>query len=98
MNAHWSGEQQRVLAALGYLLYQPIVVRVADVINTPTVDANAALVAAMLRAAGVDAAGIGDIDAWWRAQALPSVAQLRVEPSCKRAIWPRLRALRKGAS
>ncbi|MBS0213009.1 MAG: hypothetical protein JSR26_07525 [Proteobacteria bacterium] len=94
MNAHWTNEQQRVLVALGYTPYQPVATPGAATLDAPAVDADDALVVAVLRAAGVDAAAAGDIATWWHARQLPPVAQLRAEPSCKRATWPRLRSLR----
>ncbi len=53
------------------------------------------LLHALMRAVGCDHAQAKDADAWKHAQQIPSLAQLRNNPAAKRALWPRLRALRK---
>ena len=52
------------------------------------------LVRALLRAADLDPVQIDDAQGWLRAQQIPSLSQLRNNPAAKRALWPRLRALR----
>ena len=52
------------------------------------------LVRALLRAADLDPVQIDDAQGWLRAQQIPSLTQLRNNPAAKRALWPRLRALR----
>ncbi|MFT4197785.1 MAG: alanine acetyltransferase [Pseudoxanthomonas sp.] len=54
-----------------------------------------ALQLALIRASGCDphAPGMAEEIAAW-----PSSAQLRLDPAAKRALWPRLRALRKRAA
>ncbi|HMB57973.1 MAG TPA: hypothetical protein VKM35_12305 [Arenimonas sp.] len=94
---NWSGEQQRLLAALGYTLYQRPAIAAMNAL--PAAAAPAARVAsgvgeyaasekllqAVQRAAnGGDIAGlVGDIES------------LRRDPLRKRALWPQLRALRR---
>ncbi|KFN43623.1 hypothetical protein [Arenimonas oryziterrae] len=91
----WSGEQQRLLGAMGYTLYQRAGVAVAPVAPMADSDAPAAtaapasagkLLQALQRAAnGRDiAALITDLEA------------LRRDPRGKRTLWPQLRALRRG--
>ena len=48
---------------------------------------------ALIRAAGINpnAPGMAELIAQW-----PSSSELRGDPAAKRALWPRLRALRKG--
>ncbi len=53
------------------------------------------LLRALVHAAGIDPAQVGDKSAWLRAQQVPSLMQLRNNPAAKRALWPRLRALRR---
>lgn len=53
------------------------------------------LLHALMRASGCDHAQAKEADAWKHAQQIPSLAQLRNNPAAKRALWPRLRALRK---
>ena len=49
---------------------------------------------ALIRAAGINpnAPGMAELIAQW-----PSSSELRGDPAAKRALWPRLRALRKGS-
>ncbi|KFN50196.1 hypothetical protein P873_07515 [Arenimonas composti TR7-09 = DSM 18010] len=83
----WSGEQQRLLAAMGYVLYRRTGGATADAaagfVDPPEHDR---LWQALRRAAcGRDPRPLG----------LPPLAQLRTDPAAKRALWPRLRALRR---
>jgi hypothetical protein len=92
MSATWSAEQQRCLGALGYTLYRPVAAATA-----PHDAANARddrLVRSLLRAAGVQAAVVADAASWLRDCGVPPIDQLRRDPAAKRALWPRLRALR----
>jgi len=89
MNATWSDEQRRCLDALGYTLYRPVAA------PAPHGDAATPLMRALMLAARVDLAVIADTGGWLRAQQVPSLAQLRNDPAAKRALWPRLRALRR---
>lgn len=92
MNAIWSDEQRRCLDALGYALYRPVAV---TALHT---DADNPLMRALLLAARVDPVAIADAAGWLRAQQVSSLTQLRSDPAAKRALWPRLRALRRGRS
>jgi hypothetical protein len=110
MSAVWSIEQQRCLTALGYTLYRsatmpaPGFVPEEMLVQPVAAPATAAmttkkaidpLLHALLRAAGLDPAQIDDAQGWLRAQQIPSLTQLRNNPAAKRALWPRLRALRR---
>lgn len=111
MNALWSVEQQRCLTALGYTLYRSAAMPAPgfDPEEMPaqtTVAASSAaamttskaidpLLRALLRAAGLDPSQVDDAQGWLRAQQIPSLTQLRNNPAAKRALWPRLRALRR---
>jgi hypothetical protein len=89
MNAIWSDEQRRCLDALGYTLYRTVAV---TALHDPE---ETRLMRALLLAARVDPASIADAARWLRALPVPSLAQLRCDPAAKRALWPRLRALRR---
>lgn len=80
---NWDPLQREVLEALGHTVYG-----LAG--TAPPTLPDDALLHAMLRAAGRDA-GAEDAPALCR-EWMPT-ARLR-EPSAKRALWPRLRALR----
>ncbi len=56
------------------------------------------LLRALLQAARCDPERIGDTAAWLRSQQIASLTQLRNNPASKRALWPRLRALRRDTS
>ena len=81
MSTPWSPRQQKWLAALGYTVYG-----VAPVPAAP-------LQHALLRAAGRDAAAA---DARAVLRGLPAPGVLRGDARAKRALWPRLRAMRRG--
>jgi hypothetical protein len=89
MNATWSDEQRRCLDALGYALYRPVA---ATALHD---DAESPLMRALLLAARVDPVAIANAAGWLRAQQVSSLTQLRGDPAAKRALWPRLRALRQ---
>jgi hypothetical protein len=81
----WDAFQREVLDALGHVVY---VARDAAV-STHTADNDAPpLLRNLARAANVSVAALPP---------LPPFEQLRT-PAAKRTLWPRLRALRKGAS
>ena len=95
MNA-WSSEQTRLLSVLGYTLYRRATNEPASTASESIADAEP------MAAAPIDRAG----DPLWRAlrraangaelQALGiDLATLRHRPDEKRALWPRLRALRR---
>ena len=91
---NWSAEQQRLLGELGHDLMVhgtqwPVVAGAARVGAAPTVSvssrAHDKLVEALRRAAGgKDVTGL-----------VQDIETLRNQPALKRALWPRLRALRR---
>lgn len=80
---NWDPLQREILDALGHDVY-----RVAGVEAAPLPDD--ALLHALLRAAGRD---VDAVDATGLCREWMPTARLRA-PSAKRALWPRLRALR----
>ncbi len=104
MSPVWSDEQRRCLDALGYTLYRSASVSVTDRATQAVASAAStahdpllpdAFLTALLRAAHCDPARIADADDWLRIQQISSLTQLRNDPVAKRALWPRLRALRQ---
>ncbi|HEX5755909.1 MAG TPA: hypothetical protein VFY12_06105 [Arenimonas sp.] len=96
----WSSEQQRLLGALGYTLYRPVdatpqvePVREANLREAPpsaqppatSAPRESRLLANLRRAAGGELAGL----------TLPSLEQLGRDAAGKRALWPKLRRLRR---
>ncbi len=86
----WDGFQREMLAALGHEVFE--LAAAAPAGTAAVTDAAAAtmigmppLVHAIARAAGLDVSAL---------PALPPVEALR-SPAAKRALWPRLRALRR---
>jgi hypothetical protein len=102
----WSAHQRRLLDALGYELLVPG--RVGASVPAREAAANDAPAGASVAARAAVAGTPGAsplLDALRRAAggADPSsligdLNQLRRDPAGKRALWPRLRALRKGAA
>ena len=102
MSAIWSAGQQKLLSAMGYALYarpgvgaavetvagkaesSGITVAAPPVSNTKEAGASR-LLASLHRFAG-------DADL---AALVPDVTKLRRDPQLKRALWPKLRALRR---
>jgi len=86
----WDAFQREVLAELGHVLYVPLQAGSPGV-QAPAGDADAAMLAKLARAANVDAEAL-------HAQADIAAAsmKLRGDAAAKRALWPRLRALRRG--
>ncbi len=90
MNPSWSPQQREALEAMGLPVYRmasatpPMPSETTDVASTLD-----PLILAMLRAAGRgrDAAPL--------ARDWPPPQTLRGDPQAKRALWPRLRALRR---
>lgn len=86
----WDALQREVLDALGHVVY-----RVAGSAVAPEQAANSDSIAmtplqrAVLRASGLR----GPADPAWP-PLLAAVQGLRSDPAAKRALWPRLRALR----
>lgn len=102
---NWSAEQQRLLRALGHdLMVHGMGVGAASVgaalAATPFQETIAAKAAPTVGAPGQDhhkladairrAAGGSDVSAL-----IADIGRLRSEPALKRALWPRLRALRR---
>ncbi|HEY4528829.1 MAG TPA: hypothetical protein VIG97_00660 [Luteimonas sp.] len=84
----WDPWQQEVLEAMGHRVYARAP-RAADIVPDDP------LAHALLRAAG---RGPESDDAAALLKQLPSLDVLRGDPAAKRALWPRLRALRRGAA
>ena len=104
----WSAEQREWLTALGYDVLMPastvsalaheslrepeaVASAPATRARPPTPAPHSQLLRALARAAARD-----EDDAEFR-QALPDLASLRGNTAARRALWPRLRALRKRA-
>lgn len=83
----WDPWQRDVLEALGHQVYARAP-RAEDLVPEDP------LAHALLRAAG---RGPGSEGAAELLRSLPPLAALRADPAAKRALWPRLRALRRGA-
>jgi DNA polymerase III psi subunit len=93
---NWDPWQREVLEALGHTVYRmaPAESSVAHAQKSAPVED--ALLRALLRAAAHDVAAD---DAAALLRTWPPAAQLRGNPAAKRALWPRLRALRaRGAT
>lgn len=84
----WDPWQREVLEAMGHRVYARAP-RAADIVPDDP------LAHALLRAAG---RGPESADAAELLRGLPPLATLRADPAAKRALWPRLRALRRGAA
>jgi hypothetical protein len=80
----WDDVQREILAALGHA---PLVLAPPELPDDP-------LLRALLRAAGCDAQS-PDVAGVLRT--FPPTAPLRGNPAGKRALWPRLRSLRRPA-
>ena len=85
----WDALQREVLAELGHVLYVPLQAGMADA-RTPAVDAG--MLARLAHAAGV---AVDELHAHVDIVAMTS--RLRGDAAAKRALWPRLRALRRNA-
>ena len=83
----WDAFQREVLSALGHEVLALAATGAAGTATAPAIDPTRLppLQQALLRAVGGDPA---------RLAGLPPLAQLRT-PAAKRALWPRLRALRR---
>lgn len=101
----WSDEQREWLRALGHDVLMPAPAggmagepeRPASPARAPESRARAVPAAGVpmpLLQALARAAGRGEADAEFL-QALPDLATLRGNPAARRALWPRLRSLRK---
>lgn len=83
----WDPWQREVLEAMGHRVY-------ARAPRADEIVPDDPLAHALLRAAG-RSADSGDAAALLRE--LPPLPVLRADPAAKRALWPKLRALRRGA-
>lgn len=106
--AGWSVRQRQLLAAMGYRLYRqrPTGVEATGptAVGATAGEAPAWPAAILPLTRSVLAAAAQDADAqverlWenWTGLNLPSPVSLR-DPAAKRALWPRLRALRRSCS
>ena len=88
----WSAEQQRLLQAMGYVLYTqtsasptiPVPQVVANAVEASTTEFSRLLRSLQLAAMGRDVSPL-----------IADVAALRGDARAKRALWPKLRALRR---
>lgn len=85
---NWDPLQREVLDALGLVLYRAQSAAAAGLPDDPMIDA-------LLLASGRNREAA---DAPQLARAWPAAAALRGDPRAKRALWPQLRALRKGVT
>lgn len=89
----WDPFQRDVLAELGHVVYRQAGVEIAAEVDAISVDMallDAQMLARVARAAGLT------VDALQaRGQDMQGIARLRGDPAAKRALWPRLRALRR---
>ena len=89
---HWDPVQREVLAALGHPLDRLAMALPGGAHAVPFEWPDDPLVDALLRAAARhrdDPEALRDASAW------PSPQALRADPRAKRALWPRLRGLRR---
>ncbi len=90
----WSPLQRETLEAMGLPVYRATAVAADGVVGVSVLEAAAAddpLLRALLRAAGRTADDAGALS-----QIMPASRGLRGHPQAKRALWPTLRALRRG--
>lgn len=83
----WDAFQREVLAELGHVLYAPLREDAPDV-SAAAVEGG--MLARLARAAGVEVDVLRS-----QADIVALTAQLRGDAAAKRALWPRLRALRR---
>lgn len=88
----WDPVQREVLSALGHPLDRLAIALPGSAHAVPFEWPDDPLVDALLRAA---ARGRDDADALRDAPSWPSPQALRADPRAKRALWPRLRGLRR---
>ena len=82
----WDGFQREVLAELGHVLYRPLDAQAV------AIEADADMLVRLARATGID---VDDLHA--HADIAAQTMTLRGDAAAKRALWPRLRALRRDA-
>jgi hypothetical protein len=86
----WSDQQRHLLRALGYAVYERApspAALLATATNTAAAGSGSLLRALRLAAMGAD------VSRW-----VADLAALRDNPSAKRALWPKLRALRRASA
>lgn len=88
---NWDPFQRAVLVELGHALY-----RLPAAAPATSIEAEAAVEAGML-ARLARAAGMSTDALLAHAEVVAAAARLRGDAAAKRALWPRLRALRRGA-
>lgn len=86
----WDAFQREVLAELGHVLYVPLQAG-SPVLQAAVGDADTAMLARLARAANLDAEALHA-----QADLVAMSVRLRGDAAAKRALWPRLRALRRG--
>jgi hypothetical protein len=88
----WNGEQQRLLRAMGYVLYArtsapeptPAALPMANSVEAATTGLSRLLSSLQLAAMGRDVSAL-----------IADLTTLRGNARAKRALWPKLRALRR---
>jgi hypothetical protein len=83
----WDAFQREALAELGHVLYAPLR---AGPAGARAIEVDPAMLARLARAAGVEADAL-----LAHADIAGLTTTLRGDPAAKRALWPRLRALRR---
>lgn len=96
MNPSWSPQQREALEAMGLPVYRMAGATVQASAQTPMPSATTEVASTLdpLMLALLRAAGLGR-DAAPLARDWPPPQTLRSDPQAKRALWPRLRALRR---
>ncbi|RZA18652.1 MAG: hypothetical protein EOP93_10725 [Lysobacteraceae bacterium] len=87
----WDAFQREVLVELGHVLYVPLQAGSLEA-QAGIGEVDAAMLARIARAAGVDADAL-----LAHADIAMATTGLRGDAAAKRALWPRLRALRRDA-
>ncbi len=86
----WDAFQREALAELGHVIYMPLKAGAPDA-QPVSSDVDVGMLARVARAAAID------IDALQaHADIAAMIMRLRGDAAAKRALWPRLRALRRG--
>ena len=89
---NWDPFQRSVLAELGHALYRLPAAAPATASVEAAVAVEAGMLARLARAAGMHPDAL-----LAHAEVVAAAARLRGDAAAKRALWPRLRALRRGA-
>lgn len=99
----WSAEQQRLLGAMGFQLMTRVTPGAAPAAHVSPAGQPAAMAVAMPSGAKADAASFPELQRALRRAAgdrdieglVEDLERLRREPALKRALWVRLRTLRR---